>query len=425
MATSSPNVTDECDVLVIGGGAVGVCSAYFLSESGRSVTLVDQDDICAGSSYGNAGLAVPSHSIPLASPGVLRQGLKWMLNPESPFYIKPRLDLDLFSWLWQFRAACTERHRDRATPFICEVSLKSLELFEAFAAMDDMDFAYQKRGGLHLFKTQKGLQKGIHEAEFLRGIGLEAQILGPAEVQERLGGVRTTVSGGVFYPEDAHMVPAEFVRALAGKVVSMGGRVLPSAKVVGFATQGRVITGVRTTRGELRASEVVLAAGSWTPGIARGLGLKVPIQPAKGYSVTYRRPEGFPDVPFVCGEAKMAVTPMRDTVRYAGTLELAGMDLSINHRRVAAVVRAPGAYLPDLDSAKMEQIEVWAGLRPCTPDGLPLLGRVPAYDNLTIAAGHAMIGVSTSPASGKLVAQIVTGQPTFVDISLLHPGRFG
>jgi D-amino-acid dehydrogenase len=258
----------------------------------------------------------------------------------------------------------------------------------------------------------------------LKEVGIEAEPLDRHGVAERLGGIETNAVGGVFHPYDGHVTPDKYVRAVAEKFESDGGLIERSTEVLGFEVDGRRVTGVVTSNGLREAGEVVLAAGSWSPAIARGLGIKLPIQPAKGYSVTYRRPEGAPPLPVIFGESRVAVTPMGETMRLAGTLELAGMDLSINRRRVDAVARALGRYFPAMDTAGLELIEEWAGLRPATPDGLALLGRWPTYDNLTIAAGHATIGVSTSPASGTLVAQIVTGEQPLTDIALLDPARF-
>ena len=413
------------DVLVVGGGVLGVCTAYFLTEAGRKVLLVDREDICAGSSYGNAGLIVPSHSVPFAQPGVVGQALRWMFDPESPFYIRPRLELALLTWLWRFRAAANARHRDRTMPVLRDLIMKSLEIYRSLSAMDDMEFGFEERGVLHLFNTEEGLDEGRHEAEVLGAIDIETRVLSRREVVDRLGGLNATVVGAVYYPQDAHLTPARFVRALAARFQAMGGTVLAPAEVQGFERDGRRIIGVNTTAGMLEADEVVLASGSWTPLLARELGIKAPIQAAKGYSVTFRRPEGIPEVPFICGEGRVGVTPMGDTIRFAGTLELAGIDLSINQRRVEAVSRTPAAYVSEVDTRDMERLEVWAGLRPLTPDGLSLLGRSPRYDNLTLAAGHSMIGMSSGPASARLVTQVITGEEPFMDMSPMDPARFG
>ena len=413
------------DVLVVGGGVLGVCTAYFLTEAGRKVLLVDKEDICAGSSYGNAGLIVPSHSVPFAQPGVVWQALRWMFDPESPFYIRPRADLALLDWLWRFRAAANARHRDRTMPVLRDLIMESLEIYRSLSVMDDMEFGFEERGVLHLFNTEAGLDEGRHEAEVLGAIDIETRVLSRREVVDRLGGLNATVVGAVYYPQDAHLTPARFVRALAARFQALGGAVLAPAEVRGFEKDGRRIIGVNTAAGMLEADEVVLASGSWTPLLARELGIKAPIQAAKGYSITFRRPEGIPEVPFICGEGRVGVTPMGDTIRFAGTLELAGIDLSINQRRVDAVSRTPAAYVSEVDTRDMERLEVWAGLRPLTPDGLSLLGRSPRYDNLTLAAGHSMIGMSSGPASARLVTQIITGEEPFMDMSPMDPARFG
>ena len=418
-------MTERPDVLVIGAGCIGVCSAYFLAERGAQVTLVDQGEICAGCSYGNAGQLSPSHSVPLAAPGVIWQALRWMPNPESPFYVRPRLSRDLATWMWRFRAACTAGHVDRAMPVLRDLSLKSIALFSTFADMTDMDFLYENKGVLKLFRTEQGRRGGLHEAALLEKTGTETELMDGPTVRDRLNGLETTAVGGIYYPTDAHIIPSDFVHALARKCASMGVQVHTSTKVLGFEKEGRRITGVQTSAGVLRTDELVLAAGSWSPGIARDLRLNLPIQPAKGYSLTYDKPNGSPPLPLLFSEARVFMTPMGSKLRVGGTLELAGMDLSINQRRVDAIARATTRYLPGLNVAALQPPEVWAGLRPATPDGVPLLGRSPAYSNLIIAAGHAMMGMSTGPASGLLVAQIIAGETPFIPTALLDPARYG
>ncbi|MCH8290799.1 FAD-dependent oxidoreductase [Candidatus Poribacteria bacterium] len=415
----------ESEVLIIGGGVIGICSAYYLIKRGRKVVVVDKGEICSGSSYGNAGLVVPSHSVPLAAPGVLSKGLKWMFDSESPFYIKPRFDLELFKWLWKFRSACNERHVQKAMPFIRDLSFASLQLYEEFAAQNDLEFGFEKQGMLMVFKTEKGLKDGVEEAYLMQEIGLEVKILNPAEIQELEPNIRINAIGGVFYPQDAHLIPARFVRELARHIETEGADIHTNTEVLGFETSNRKLTTVKTTRGDFVADEVVLASGSWSPGIAKDLQIKLPIQPAKGYSVTVERPEKCPVRPLVLADAKVAVTPMGETLRFAGTLEMAGLDLSINKRRVNAILKAVPQYLPDIRPENQQLIEIWRGLRPCTPDGLPFLGRLSTYDNLTIAAGHAMIGLSLGPITGKLVSQVVGHEKPEIDLTMLKVERFG
>ncbi len=414
----------EVDVLVIGGGVIGICSAHFLSCLGRQVVVVERGEVCSGSSHGNAGLIVPSHSVPLAAPGMVRKGLKWMFNPESPFYIKPRLDRELVSWLWQFNRASSAKRMRRSMEIIRDLSLASVELYKDLAHNEGLDFAFEHRGLLMVARGDKALEEIIKEGQFLGAAGLEVEILSAARVQEMVGGSRIEVAGGVYYAQDAHIVPDRFVKGLAQYVQKQGVEVLAQTEVLEFATEGDAVSLVRTTRGDFRAREVVLSGGSWSAALGRDLGLRLPIQPAKGYSVTFKRPPSAPDIPVLMADAKVGVTPMGDWLRFAGTLELAGMDLSVNQRRVQAILRAVPLIMPDVDLGYLELVEVWRGLRPCTPDGLPLLGRSSRYANLIVAAGHAMIGMSMGPVTGKLVAEVAAGEAPSLDISALSVERF-
>jgi D-amino-acid dehydrogenase len=409
-------------VVIIGGGVIGVCSAYYLARQGRPVTLLEQGEICAGSSYGNAGLIVPSHSVPLAAPGVLWKGLKWMLNPESPFYIKPRLDRDLLGWLWRFAAACRTSRMRRAIPIIRDLSRASLALYRELAALDGFEFGYQERGALGVYVTEHGYADGRAEARLLEEAGLPAKVLDGPAARSVEPALSAEVVGAVYFAEDAHLIPDRFVTGLARIAAGLGATVRTGTEVLGFTTGGRRIAAVETTRGTVEAGEVVLAAGSWSPGIARGLRLRLPIQPAKGYSLTCRRPPDSPAIPLLLGEAKVGVTPMADTLRFAGTLELAGLDLAINRRRVDAIRRSAVRYLRA--AANVEVLEIWRGLRPCTPDGLPIIGRPAHLDNLIVATGHAMIGVSLGPVTGRLVSQLAGGERPLFDLAPLSPERF-
>jgi D-amino-acid dehydrogenase len=230
------------------------------------------------------------------------------------------------------------------------------------------------------------------------------------------------MAGGVNYPEDAHLDPHSFVLGLARQAERNGAAFFDGTEAIGFETAGRKITAVRTTRGDIHPNQVVLATGSWTPAVARDLNLKIPIQAAKGYSLTFLRPDPCPPIPVILSEAKLAVTPMGPHLRFAGTLEMAGMDLSINSRRVGALRRRPARYFEGMDDLKL--VEIWRGLRPCTPDGLPILGAGGAWENLILAAGHAMIGMSLGPITGEIVAQLACGETPDFDLDPLAQERF-
>ena len=414
----------KTETLVIGGGAIGICCAYYLHALGKNVTVVEKDDICSGSSYGNAGLIVPSYSIPLAAPGVISQGLKWMLNPESPFYIKPRFNSEFLSWLWKFRSACNENNVRTALPVLSGLSSASLDLFDDLAALEGLHFGFEKNGIAEIFNTHKGFEKGVKDARRLQEYGIQHKILAIGEIVQYTQGMRTTAVGGIFFPGDAHLMPDQFVRQLARHLENKGVHLLTSVEVLGFETSGRKVTTVKTTRGDISVEEVILAGGSWSAEMARELKIKILMEPAKGYSVTYKRPPGFPSVPLAMAEAKVVLTPMSDMVRFAGTLELAGFDMSINKRRLHAILKAVSAYFPDIDTDALELIEIWRGLRPCSPDGLPYLGRPRLYDNVIISTGHGMKGISLAPITGKIVAQLSSGQTPAVDMDALRIERF-
>jgi D-amino-acid dehydrogenase len=414
----------QTDVLVIGGGVIGVCSAYYLAQAGARVTLVDKGDICSGASYGNAGLIVPSHSIPLAKPGVVGQGLVWLLDPESPFYIKPRLDPDLFIWLWRFALASRGAVMRRSIPTLLKMSLASIALYDELARADGIDCDYNRNGLLLVFNTRPGHRDCVEEAHLLQEKGLTLEILDAEAARAIEPSLKPSVLGAIHYQGDAHLNPAHFVRGLARQVEKLGGCLLTGAEVTGIETAGRKITKVSTTSGDFKPEQVALAAGAWSPAVARDLQhLRLPIQAAKGYSVTIDRPERNLERPVLLSEARVAVTPMGSLLRFAGTLELAGLNLTINGRRVDAIVRGVRQYLRGLDD--FEPRETWSGLRPVTPDGLPILGRTRAYENLIVAAGHAMIGQSLGPITGKLVAQIACGAQTALDVTPLRAERFG
>jgi D-amino-acid dehydrogenase len=410
------------DILVIGGGVIGVCAAYYLAEKGQRVTLVEQGDIASGSSYSNAGLIVPSHSIPLAAPGVLTQGLRRLLDPKSPFYVKPRFDFALLGWLLRFAAACRDGPMRRAIPVLRDLGQASLALFDELAALDGMEFGYERRGSLLIYTTRRGYEGGVEEAHLLNEFDVPAQPLDARQVRQLEPNVLPDVVGGVYFPTDTHLRPADFVRSLAARAEEMGVSIRTKTEVLGFETTGRKLVRVMTTRGDFVPAQVVLAAGAWSPVVARNLRLRVPIQAAKGYSITIKRPDRSPTIPLLLGEAHVAVTPMGDVLRLGGTLELAGLDLSINSRRVAAIQRAAREYVPGLE--QIEPFEVWRGLRPCTPDGLPIVGRVRAFDNLIVAAGHAMVGMTLGPITGKLVAQLACGETPDMDVTALSLERF-
>ena len=416
-------MTERSDVVVIGGGVIGVCAAYYLAAHGRQVTLLERDEVCSGSSYGNSGLIVPSHSIPLPVPGAIGLAIRWMLNPESPFYVKPRLDISLASWLWRFRSNCTEEKMRQGVRALAALSGASIELYEEIIAAETLDCGFKRSGIIMLYDTPEGLGDGLHEGDLLSEFGLSPKAMTGAEAHALEPSVRPDVAGAVRYDGDGYLDPQKFVTGLAAALPRKGVSVREGVEVLGLDVSGGSVEGVSTSTGTYRAEQVVLAAGSWSPGIVDGLPLKLPVQPAKGYSMTYAKPGVSPTRPLILGEARVGVNPMGEAVRLAGTLELGGLDLSLDHRRIRSIERGAARYFVD-DGSKASAGDYWAGLRPCTPDGLPIVGAFEDIPNLVVATGHAMLGMTLGPVTGKLVAEIASGAETSVDSAPFGPERF-
>jgi len=415
-------MTPPSTIVIAGGGVIGLSAAYYLSEAGHPVTVLDRDTHRAEScTDGNAGMIVPSHFIPLAAPGVVAQGLKWMLDRRSPFYLRPRLDFGLARWGWHFLRSANAAHVDRSKTLFRDLSLASRAEFERLA--DVLDFPLVKRGLLMLCRTEEGLLEETEVAHLAHELDLEAEFCVPERLRELEPDARLDAVGGVWFPQDCHLDPRQFLAALRQGIKRHGGVIRP-LEAVDFERDGnRRVTGVITPDGErFRADEIILAGGAWTPGLARKLGFHLPMQAGKGYSFTLPQPRQLPRVCSLLKEGRVAVTPMGDKLRVAGTMEICGNDLSIDRVRLEGIVRSFCEFYPEFQPADFEGVEPWAGLRPCSPDGLPYVGRLPGHGNVTVASGHAMLGLSLGPVTGKLVAGLVAGVP--VDVRL-RVGRFG
>jgi len=415
--------TARSEVVIVGGGVIGVSTAHYLLEAGARVTLLEQGaGLAAGASYGNAGWIFPSHSAPIPGPRVLRKAVRWLFDPESPLFIQPRASLELARWLLRFYRACNEPDARRGFALKRELSLASRDCYEQLATQPHLDFGFQQRGLLIACETEAGLGEVEAELDLLRELGGEGQLLGPARVAELVPGVTPKLAGGAVFPADAHVQPADFVRQLGADVERRGAEIRLRTEVIHLTSSGRGVR-IETTAGGLHADQLVLAAGAWSPQVAAPLGVRLPVEAAKGYSITIPRPEAFGQQPIMLCEAKVGVTPFGDRLRFAGTLELAGLDLRIRRRRVEAIARAVARVLPETQGAP--RLEVWRGLRPCSPDDLPILGRLSRHPSVIVATGHGMSGIAQGPISGRLVAQLATGKPPELPLAPFSPARFG
>ena len=410
---------------IIGSGIIGLSSAYACMRQGHQVTLIDRNPARRdGCSFGNAGMVVPSHFIPLAAPGMVALGLKWMWNPESPFYIKPRLDTDLIRWSWNFWKASTPEHVRRSAPLIRDLSLASRTAFQELARQDGLEFGLVERGLLMLCRETHTLEEESKTAEQARALGIPAEILDPAQLARLDPGVTMSVAGAVYFPKDCHLSPGLLMAGLQERLAQAGTKFLWNTEVTGWQVQQGHIKAVETSSGRIEADQFVLAGGSWSPNTATGLDLSLPMQAGKGYSLTLTQPRELPSICSIFTEARVAITPMGGTLRFGGTMEIAGLNEDINPVRVQGIIKSVPKYYPAFGPSDFAGIQPWRGLRPCSPDGLPYLGRSRSHPNLIVATGHAMMGLSLGPITGRLVAQLVNDEKPSIDLALLDPDRY-
>ena len=413
------------EVLIIGAGAVGLSCALHCARKGHRVTVIERNGASRdGCSFGNAGMIVPSHFVPLAAPGMVKLGLKWMWNPESPFYIKPRLDGELFDWAIKFWRAANTEHVRRSAPLIRDLSFTSRAMFEEIAAQTQNEIGLVTRGLLMLCQTQYGLDDEAKYAAQANQLGVPAEVLNAQQVAKLDPDVTMAVAGAVYFPKDAHFTPEKYLAMLQRQCEQAGVKFDWNSEVNGLIVRENKIAAVRTSRGEFSADEIILCGGSWSPVIARELGLKIPIQAGKGYSLTLPQPRELPQLCSIFTEARIAITPMGSSLRFGGTMEIAGLNEDINPVRVRGIIKAVPKYFPKFAPEDFEGVQPWRGLRPCSPDGLPYLGRTAKFSNLILATGHAMMGMSLSPITGQLVGEIVSGEKPAFDLGLLSPDRY-
>ena len=410
-------------IVIIGGGIVGLSSAYYLQKEGHQVTVIDKSDFTSGASFVNAGYITPSHIISLAAPGIITKGLKWMLNPASPFYVKPRLDVEFLKWAWAFKKSANAKKVESSTTVIRDINLLSRDLYEDLKSSNEFDFHYERKGLMMYYKSDK---VGEHEWEFGKKaieIGLNAEHLTSMDaIRKYEPTADLNVKGAVYFDCDAHMTPSDFMPEMITYLKTKGVLIHANEEVKDVAISNHTITKVITNKAAYDVDEVVMAAGSWSPLLTKKLGIKIPIQAGKGYRINIERETNI-SMPAVLCEAKVAVTPMNGFTRFAGTMEIAGINDRINPVRVNAIANAAQNYYNNLEIKKEEKEVAQFGLRPCSPDGLPYIGKSAKCVNLTIAAGHAMMGWSLGPATGKLVSEIISDKKVSLDVSPFHPDR--
>ncbi len=428
MAARSPIPNEPLHVAVVGGGVIGLCAAYYALRAGKRVTLLERgpegDGHCCTE---NAGMVVPSHFVPLAAPGMVSLGLRWMLNPRSPFAIRLRPSRDLLRWGLLFWRHANRRHVEASRELLRDLNLRSRALFAELEG--EGGYGLVQRGLVMLCAGQKALDAEAHLAGDAAALGLDVEVCDAARLAAIDPDIDMAAAGGVWFKQDCHMDPGRFLDRLRGEVLRMGGEISHGVEVRGFVREGRTIRAATLAGAggaELRADQFVLAGGAWTPELARGLGLRLPMQAGKGYSMTVPEPVQRPRLCSILTEARVAVTPVAGGgLRLAGTMEIGRNDLRVNERRVEGIIASVPRYLPRFEAGHFAGLRRWAGLRPCSPDGLPYLGPAPSIaDNLFLATGHSMMGLSLAPVTGQLIAQLLCGEAPEIGLAQLAPDRF-
>ena len=409
-------------IVIIGGGIIGLCSAYYLQKEGHQVTIVDQSNLDSGASYVNAGYLSPSHIIPLSVPGVMKKGIKWMFDRSSPLYIKPRLNLDFLKWTWAFNKSCNQNHVNKSAPVIRDISVFSQELFADIKTQEHFKFHYEKKGLLMLCQTEKMLEEEVHTAQLASKLGLSAREVNTDEIKVLEPKIEINAIGAAYFECDHHTTPHEFMTEMKTYLKGAGVVFYPNEKVIDINISNNTITSIKTNKQILKADEFVLAAGSWSAMLSKKLGLKLLLQAGKGYRINTEKNTGI-SIPAILCEAKAAVTPMNGFTRFAGTMEIAGISHNINKVRVESIANAVKKYYPNIELTQEEKNEAECGLRPVSPDGLPYIGKSIKCKNLTVAAGHAMMGWTMGTATGKLVSEIISEQKPSLDLTSYHPDR--
>lgn len=410
--------------VVIGGGIIGLSSAYYLLREGFEVTVVDRTDLSDNCSLGNLGMIVPSHFVPLAAPGIVSQGIRWMFDAKSPFYVKPSLNLSLIKWGLKFIRSANEKNVNHAAPYLRDLNLLSKKLYEDLATQPGFDFALEKKGIIMYYKTEKVAEEEIHLAETARSMGLDVVVRSKEELQQIEPGAAINAIGGVHYQCDAHLSPDKLNAQLISYLKNNGVIFHTGAKVNRIVVENNTIKNVIAGSSEIRGDVFVMAAGSWMPELMKLAGIDLSLVPGKGYSFTIDNPVKKLNVPAILCEARVAITPMGGRMRYGGTMEINAINQQVNMKRVQGIVESVADYLPGLDLEMPAKEDVWYGFRPCSPDGLPYIGYGNKIKNMLYAGGHAMMGLSLGPATGKLIAELATNRTPSVKTDAFYPERF-
>ncbi|MCC7442574.1 MAG: FAD-dependent oxidoreductase [Bdellovibrionales bacterium] len=402
----------KTDVLVIGGGVIGAACALELAGRGAKVTLLERGEPGFGCSYGNAGWITPCFAFPLPMPGMILKSVRWLLDPESPLYIRPQASPVLFRWLAGFLFSMRAGKARRAVESLTEISKVSLDFYRTLDAGNPGLLSFRQGGLLMAAQTPGGVADAVREMDWVAPHGIPGRKVSEEEARALEPALTGRILGGVHFPEEAHLEPLAAVQTMIQGAIAKGAVLFPGAEVYDFEESAGSVSRVLTTRGPIEAKQVIVAAGTWSPVLARRLRVRVPVLGGKGYALTVQGLAPAPRAPIMLIERKIAVTPRAGSVRLAGTLELVNQDFGISPRRVQAILKGARTFLNLPENPEVR--ELWRGLRPCTPDGVPIIGFSPRQKNVLVATGHQMLGLQSAPGTARLAADLLLGAtPTF------------
>ncbi|MFD2034193.1 NAD(P)/FAD-dependent oxidoreductase [Belliella marina] len=410
--------------IIIGGGIVGLFTAYYLQKRGIAVTIIDKGDMLSNTSTGNAGMIVPSHIIPLAAPGMISKGIGWMFSSKSPFYIHPRFDKKLLEWSWLFYKSANAKHVEKSIPYLKNISLLSKSLYNEFKQDHiDSELELAEKGLMMLYQSADMEKEEVEFAKLARLHGLEAEVLSPSDIEKIEPNIQVNARGAVLFPGDAHLSPTALYSFLKKHLIEQGAVFKPNLQVRGFEKSRDKVTAVITDAGAIEGNQFILCGGAWTGELAGMLGFRLPMMGGKGYSFIQ---ENQPEIKqaAILTETKVAVSPYGQQIRFGGTMEIAGTNEKINLNRVRGIFESINRYYPDFQSKFPEPEQIWKGLRPCSPDGLPYIGQAPGLENVLVGSGHGMMGISMAPATGKLLTQIHQKESEEILIDAFGVGRY-
>ncbi len=413
----------QSDVVIVGGGIIGLFCAYYLTKEGRQVTILEKGDIKDACSYGNCGLVSPSHALPLNSPELLLKSIGWLFQKDSPFYIRPQADLSFISWLLGFALnSFNKKQLERSMHGRNNLLISSRHLYQQVFEELPLACDWSPTGIHFVFSSAQAFEAYKAKDTKLAEIGLAAAPITGADLYHMEPALSTKAYGSWYYKIDASVNPGELVKGLKQVLTAANVQIVERAEVQGFFTEGKKIKSIETNRGVFSAENVIMAAGAWSPTLQKQLRLKIPIVPGKGYSITMKSPKISPKCPIIFEERKVVATPWKSTYRLGGTMEFSGYNTHINRVRIDNLKKVAAEYLktPYTD----QDVEEWVGWRPMTTDGMPIIGKSPDHDNLHLACGHNMLGLSMAPATGKMIAEQLTGQATHIDQTYYSLDRF-